>query len=64
MKLQNNQVKLLIRNYKDHLKLRLYLHDFQFDYKGVPGQALLTYTRYFFRQRYKRNIMKVTCMHV
>jgi len=31
-------------------------NDFQFDYKGVPGQALLTEIRYFFQQRYKCNL--------
>jgi len=32
-------------------------NNFQFGYKGVPGQALLTETRYFFQQRYKRNFI-------
>jgi len=30
-------------------------NDFKFNYKGVPGQALLTETRKFFQQRYKRS---------
>jgi len=31
-------------------------NDFMFDYKWVPGQALLDEIRYFFQQRYKRNL--------
>jgi len=34
-------------------------NDFKFDYKGAPGQALLTETRNFFEQRYKRNFRLV-----
>jgi len=32
-------------------KLQYDFNDFQCDYKGVPGQALITETWYFFQQR-------------
>jgi len=37
-------------------------NEFQFDYKGVPGQALLH--QYFFQQRYKHNFIELSDVHL